>query len=94
MSWKSAYNLPTLSMFWYFAAIFAAKMFDFLKPMTRTLDLFFTINPTLVDEVGCRPCLSDYDMVYDKYTLKSTTQKQKTRRFFYSTKLTGQNLKF
>ena len=35
-----------------------------------------------MDEVGCRPGLSDYDMVYAKNTLKSTTQKQKPRRVF------------
>ena len=43
-------------------------------------DLFLTTNPTLVDEVGCRPDLGDHDMVTAFCALKPSIQKQKPRK--------------
>ena len=44
------------------------------------LDLFLTTNPTLVDEVDCRPGLGDHDMVTASCALKPSIQKQKPRK--------------
>ena len=44
------------------------------------LDLFLTSNPTLVDQVDCKPGLSDHDMVTATCALKPSVQKQKPRK--------------
>ena len=60
--------------------------FGFTQMVTSTtrqdniLDLFLTTNPTLVDEVDCRPGLGDYDMVTASCALKPSIQKQKPRK--------------
>ena len=44
------------------------------------LDLFLTSNPTLVDQVDCRPGLGDHDMVTASCAIKPSIQKQKPRK--------------
>ena len=45
------------------------------------LDLFLTSNPTLVDQVDCRPGLGDHDTVTASCAIKPFIQKQKPRKF-------------
>ena len=44
------------------------------------LILFLTSNPTLVDQVDCRPGLGDHDMVTASCAIKPSIQKQKPRK--------------
>ena len=44
------------------------------------LDLFLTINPTLVEQVSCQPGLSDHDVVIAQCALKPTVERQKLRK--------------
>ena len=46
----------------------------------NVLDLFLTSNPTLVDQVDCRPGLGDHDMVTASCAIKPSIQKQKPRK--------------
>lgn len=59
----------------------------------NTLDLFLTTNPTLVEEVGCLPGLSDYDMVTTTCALKPTVQRQKPRKVYVFSKADWPKLK-
>ena len=44
------------------------------------LDLFLTTNPTLIQQVRCKPGLSDHDMVIAHCSLTSIAQKEKPRK--------------
>ena len=44
------------------------------------LDLFLTTNPTLIQQVSCKPGLSDHDMVTAHCSLTPVAQKAKPRK--------------